>query len=222
MLWIDGSPSMLRPDVLARTSPELLTFLAVGGVGYVVDVGAFNLLRSLPELAGFDPTFAKTLAVALAMVVTYVGNRMFTWRNAGSEDRRREVSLFVLFNVIGLGFSVVTLFISHHLMGLTSGLADNISANVVGLGLGTAFRFWSYRRFVFRSLEAGSAPLASRRPLRFVLQLADEVAGLLARGFQQRQWVWVPVTGLEPARSKAQDPKSCVSTSSTTPARIQE
>jgi hypothetical protein len=29
-------------------------------------------------------------------------------------------------------------------------LADNISANVIGLGLGTLFRFWSYRKFVFR------------------------------------------------------------------------
>jgi putative flippase GtrA len=28
-------------------------------------------------------------------------------------------------------------------------LDDNISANVVGVALGTLFRFWSYRRFVF-------------------------------------------------------------------------
>jgi putative flippase GtrA len=55
----------------------------------------------------------------------------------------------VVFNVIGFGFSVITLVISHDLLGLTSRLADNISANVVGMALGTAFRFWSYRRFVF-------------------------------------------------------------------------
>ncbi|MGZ4722528.1 MAG: GtrA family protein, partial [Oryzihumus sp.] len=30
-----------------------------------------------------------------------------------------------------------------------SPLADNISANGVGLVLGTLFRFWAYRRFVF-------------------------------------------------------------------------
>ncbi|NRQ51083.1 GtrA family protein [Aeromicrobium stalagmiti] len=137
-------------DLLARlTSPEVITFLAVGGAGYVVDVGGFNLLRSVPLFAGHDPTLAKIVAVALAMVVTYVGNRALTWRDADTSDRRREVALFVLFNTIGLGFSVVTLFVSHHLLGLTSGLADNISANVVGIALGTIFRFWSYRRFVF-------------------------------------------------------------------------
>lgn len=141
--------------LLARfTTPEVLTFLAVGGVGYVADVGVFNLLRSGGALASHDPSYARVLAVAVAMLVTYVGNRMFTWRGQAGADRRREVTLFVLFNLIGLGFSVLTLMISHDLMGLTSRLADNISANVIGLGLGTMFRFWSYRRFVF----TGPAP----------------------------------------------------------------
>ena len=44
---------------------------------------------------------------------------------------------------------MVTLVISHDLLGLTSRLADNVSANVIGLALGTLFRYWSYRRFVF-------------------------------------------------------------------------
>jgi hypothetical protein len=36
---------------------------------------------------------------------------------------------------------------------LQSPLADNISGQLVGTALGTLFRFWSYRRFVFP--EAG-------------------------------------------------------------------
>jgi len=132
-----------------RLTPEVVSFLIVGGAGYVVDVSAFNYLRTLPVLGSVDPSVAKCLAVALAMVVTYVGNRAVTWRGESSSGRRREVALFVLFNVIGLGFSVLTLAVSHDLLGLTSRLADNVSANVVGLALGTAFRFWSYRRFVF-------------------------------------------------------------------------
>lgn len=146
-------------EIIARlTSREVVSFLAVGGAGYLVDVGGFNLLRSVPLFAGHDPTLAKVLAVALAMVATYVGNRALTWRDADSADRHREVVLFVLFNTIGLGFSVVTLFVSHHLLGLTSGLADNISANVIGIGLGTIFRFWSYRRFVFIAAAANLHP----------------------------------------------------------------
>lgn len=136
--------------VLARlATPEVISFLAVGGVGYVVDVAAFNYLRSAPVLIGLDPSVAKTLAVGLAMIVTYVGNRAVTWRGESVRGRHREVALFILFNVIGLGFSVLTLAISHDLLGLTSQWSDNISANVIGLALGTAFRYWSYKRFVF-------------------------------------------------------------------------
>lgn len=147
---------------------EAVTFLAVGGTGYVVDVAAFNFFRDLGPFATLDPAVARSLAVVVAMMVTYVGNRTFTWSDhavpRGSAGRQREIGLFVLLNVIGFGFSVVTLMISHDLFGWTSRLADNLSANVVGMALGTAFRFWSYRRFVFvpdvpRTPETGQIEL---------------------------------------------------------------
>ena len=141
-----------REALVARfASAEVLTFLTVGGLGYVVDVASFNALRSTAALGSVDPSYARILAVGLAMVVTYLGNRLFTWRGQSTGDRRRELGLFVVFNMIGLSISVVTLVVSHDLLGLTSRLADNISANVIGLGLGTLFRFWSYKRFVFVS-----------------------------------------------------------------------
>lgn len=135
-----------------KPAPEAISFLAVGGVGYVVAVAAFNAFRSLPVLSVLDPSFANILAVAVAMVVTYVGNRYFTWRGE-STQRRREIALFVLFNAIGLGFSVVALIVSHDLMGLTSRLDDNISANVIGVALGMVFRFWTYKKWVFVHTE---------------------------------------------------------------------
>jgi putative flippase GtrA len=143
------------------TSREVLTFLGVGATGYVVDLVAFNLLLSAPGLAGHDPTIARVLSVAVAMVVTYVGNRLFTWRTEDSQHRAREVSLFVVFNLLGMGFSVATLFVSHDLLGLTSRLSDNVSANVVGVVLGTVFRYWAYKRFVFTA--ATTADVAASR-----------------------------------------------------------
>lgn len=143
---------MPLPDLVTRLlRREVLTFLAVGGAGYVVDVSAFNVLRSTTPWSAMDPSVARTLAVVAAMCVTYVGNRTVTWRDRPAGDRRREIALFVLFNVIGFGFSVVALAVSHDLMGLTSRWADNVSANVVGLVLGTVFRYVTYQRFVFRA-----------------------------------------------------------------------
>lgn len=134
---------------------EALIFVAVGGAGYVVDIVAFNWLRTLPLLATVDPTVSKMLAVAAAMVVTYLGNRLLTWRDQPTSDSRRQVALFVLFNLVGLGISMLTLVLTHDVLGWTSRLADNLSANVVGLALGTLFRYWSYKRFVFAGAEPG-------------------------------------------------------------------
>jgi putative flippase GtrA len=157
-------------QLLAKlTTPEVATFLAVGGAGYVVDVTSFNLLRSESFLSTVDPSYARIVAVALAMVVTYLGNRLLTWRDQATGDRRREVALFIIFNLIGLGLSVATLVVSHDLLGLTSSLADNISANVVGLALGTLFRYWSYKTFVFRA----GAPTVARAGLPVLAQRAD-------------------------------------------------
>ncbi len=133
---------------------ELFSFLVVGGTGYVVDVALFNVLLSTPPFSAIDPSYARVVAMCAAMVVTYTGNRFWTWRDSQRHDRRTELGLFVLFNVIGLVISVATLVLSHDVLGLTSRLADNISANLVGLGLATAFRFWAYRTFVF-----GAPPL---------------------------------------------------------------
>lgn len=102
---------------------------------------------------------ARTLAVVVAMCVTYAGNSTLTWHHHTSGNRHREVGLFVLFNIIGFGFSVVTLAVSHDLLGLTSRLADNVSANLVGLALGTVFRYLTYKHFVFTL-----RPTTSRTP----------------------------------------------------------
>lgn len=152
----------LREVVQRFANREVLTFLAVGGTGYVVDVAVFNLLRSPALLGGSDPLVARSAAVVVAMLVTYVGNRFLTWRHQASDSRRREVLLFGLFNLVGFAFSAACLVISHHLLGLTGAWADNISANVVGVGLGTLFRFVTYRRFVF----ASPAPPATSTPRR--------------------------------------------------------
>lgn len=161
---------------VARLLPgrEVTTFLVVGGAGYVVDVLAFNWLRGHTGLAGADPTAAKVLAVAAAMVVTYLGNRLLTWRDRAS-DGGREVALFIVFNLVGLAISVGALVVSHDLLGLTSRLADNISANVVGLGLGTAFRFWTYRRFVFTEEPVAILPGGLDAPPRSLLTVGESL-----------------------------------------------
>ena len=72
----------------------------------------------------------------------------------GNEPARIVETRAGMLNAIGLAITLACLAFSHYVLDLTSPLADNIAANVVGLGLGTAFRFWSYRRWVFPKVPA--------------------------------------------------------------------
>jgi putative flippase GtrA len=151
-------------DRLRRLAHEAMKFGVVGGIGYVVDVSLFNYLRYGGNDGGalhHKPLTAKAISVAVATVVTYLGNRHWTWRNRERSGAGREVTLFFVLNGIGLLISVGCLAFSHYVLDLRSPLADNISANVVGLLLGMAFRFWSYRTFVFRRIDG-----AEREPAR--------------------------------------------------------
>lgn len=147
--------STSTPESLARrfgVGRELLVFAVVGGIGFITDVGLFNILRFAgdPGLLPDKPLTAKAISVVVATVVTYFGNRHWTWRDRPRGSIRREGVLFFVFNLIGMAISLGCLAVSHYLLGLDSPLADNISANGFGLVLGTSFRFWAYRTYVFR------------------------------------------------------------------------
>jgi putative flippase GtrA len=147
---------------LRAAAAEVSKFLTVGGIGFVVDVTVFNLLRFAGgEGPLYDkPLTAKVISVVVATMVTYAGNRQWTWRHRERSGYVREYVLFFVLNGIAMAIAVGTLAISHYVLGLRSPLADNIAANVVGLALGTAFRFWSYRRFVFRPAPREPVSLA--------------------------------------------------------------
>lgn len=140
-------------DRVRHLGPEAIKFGIVGLSGVVVQIVAFNLLR----FAGTDgvgvlwhkPITAQILSIGLATVVTYLGNRHWTYQHQEKGSVARELPIFIVLNGIAILIGSACLAISHYLLGLTSPLADNISGNVIGLGLGTLFRFWSYRRFVF-------------------------------------------------------------------------
>lgn len=137
------------PAARARLA-ELARFGSVGALAYVVDLGLFNLLRFGPgELLIHKPLTAKIISVAVATLVAWIGNRYWTFSDRKTSSRRRELAGFVVVNLGGLVIGVGCLAFSHYVLGLTSPLADNISANGVGLVLGTAFRYVFYRRLVF-------------------------------------------------------------------------
>lgn len=139
---------------------EGVKFLAVGGVGYVVDVGVFNLLMYAGEGVLRDrPITAKVISVIVATVVTYAGNRVWTFSHRARTGVAREYTLFVVLNAVGLVITAAPLAVSRYVLGLSGPVADNLAANVVGWGLASLFRFWSYRTWVFKEHPELNQPL---------------------------------------------------------------
>lgn len=138
-------------DRFDQLKHELAKFGAVGLIAYVVQFGVFNVTRvAVPH----KPLVASITAGAISTLVAYVGNRYWTYRDRDSIGRRRELVLFMLVNGVAIAFGLICTAISHYVLGFHGKLADNIANNIVGVGLGTLFRLWTYRTFIFPKTAA--------------------------------------------------------------------
>ena len=149
--------SSSRPGLLGRLEArlrgvfaELAKFGTVGALSFVIDVAIFNAVLLVLD----KPLTAKVISTVFSATNAFVLNRAWSFKHRERTNVRREYSLFFVLNVVGLSISLLCLAVSHYVLGFESRLADNIAANGIGLVLGTTFRFWSYRRFVWAAPAA--------------------------------------------------------------------
>jgi len=145
--------SAVRVAALRARAYELARFLSVGGVAFVVDLGLFNLLRFGPgHLLEHKPLTAKIISVVAATLVSWMGNRHWTFSRQRTDRRARELVVFTTIKLVGAAVPVLTLAFSHYALGLTNAFADNV-ATVLGIGIGTALRYLGYKKWVFTGSE---------------------------------------------------------------------
>ena len=139
---------------------ELAKFGTVGAFCFLIDISLFNFVLHVTD----KPLTSKIVSTVVAASVAFVLNRAWSFRHRQRSSVPLEYALLFVLNAIGLVIAVGCLAISHYVLGFESRLADNIAANGVGLVLGTSFRFWSYRRFVWVKPDAVEAAAVDGDP----------------------------------------------------------
>ncbi len=161
-----------RTALLRARVFELSRFLSVGAVAFVVDLGLFNVLRFGPgELLKDKPLTAKIISVAVATLVSWLGNRHWTFSAHRTTRRGRELTLYAAINLLGVLIGIGTLAFSHYVLNLRTPLEDNIST-VLGIVLGTIVRYIGYKKLVFTS-PAAVPDVATTAVAQPVVELGD-------------------------------------------------
>ena len=149
--------------------PELAKFGVVGVIGSIVDLGGAAYLHGDAHI---EALAAKAISIAAATVVTYFGSRFWTFRHRVNQALLREGMLFVGLNVVGLVIAEAVIAFTTYGLDAKSALAYN-AASVAGTGLGTIFRYFSYKKWVFLAGAPGAAVAAGEAAVSGIVDPAE-------------------------------------------------
>ena len=127
---------------------ELAKFGVVGAAAFGINAGLVWVLMHTEYFAE-SHIKAKVVATVVAIVFSWIANRLWTFRDKRQEDKRKELVQFLVANGIGMGIELGCLGVSYYVLGLTSATASFISGTIIGTILGTIFRYFAYRFWVF-------------------------------------------------------------------------
>ncbi|HAG62829.1 MAG TPA: GtrA family protein [Kocuria sp.] len=127
---------------------ELTKFGLVGAAAFVINASLVWLLMHTPYFAD-SHIKAKVVATVVAIIFSWVANRMWTFRDKRQDDKKKELVQFLVANGIGMAIELGCLGVSYYVLGLTSATASFVSGTIIGTILGTVFRYFAYRFWVF-------------------------------------------------------------------------
>lgn len=178
---------------MRRLLAQFSQFGIIGIGGFVIDVVLFNVLRATvlqPDEVLHGSFYSSVISTCAAIVFNWLGNRFWTFRNERKGHWVREAVEFGVVSLGGLLISLGCLYISRYGLHYESVLADNISKNVIGLALGTVFRFTFYRLWVFRGREpapfTGSTAVVDTEAAAIAALLSEPAPDLAAEQAEKR------------------------------------
>jgi putative flippase GtrA len=124
---------------------EVSAFGAVGIVGFLLDVGLFQLFY---DVVGLGAVSSKVLSSVISMTVAYFGHRFWSFSHRARTGLRREYILFVAVNGATLLLGVALVALVRYPLGQENALILQV-ANIASIVLSTGLRYLCYRTWVF-------------------------------------------------------------------------
>jgi putative flippase GtrA len=122
---------------------ELAAFGLIGALAFVIDIGIFTWLAPGGALK------AKAASTVVSTTFAYVGNRHLSFSHRARTGLGRETAYFFGINLVTLIGSELVLALFVYPLHYPHGSRTVFAVNLVTIALGTVFRFWAYKRFVF-------------------------------------------------------------------------
>jgi putative flippase GtrA len=94
------------------------------------------------------PLTSNAIATVVAATFAYAGNKFWTFRDRRDSGLGREYFLFFVLNGVGLLIQLLCIGFVHYTLDMHGRVPYNV-ALIVGIVLGTLFRYWSYKKWVF-------------------------------------------------------------------------
>ena len=137
---------------------EMSAFGVVGGVNFMVDLAAYQVMYSVFAQGAL---VSKVVSTALTSTLAYFMHRHWSFAHRAKTGVRREYTLFILLSAVSLGIGLAIIGATRYGLGQTDIVVLQI-ANIISIGVGVVFRFYAYKRWVFLPAEQAAAGEASR------------------------------------------------------------
>jgi putative flippase GtrA len=143
------APTQPRSRSLWSVIRHLGAFGVVGGIGFVIEVGLFQLLYGH---LGSGAVMAKAVATIVAMTVAFFGHRHWSFAHRARTGFKREYPMFLVINGLTLLMGLGIVAFARYGLDLTSAWALQ-GANLVSIAVGTVVRYLLYRQWVFPAAD---------------------------------------------------------------------
>ena len=112
---------------LYKKYEEVINYVITGGLGTVVNIVIFTVLRKFE----IDLTLSNVLAWTITIIFIYILSRFFVFKTAGQKDSTREFIMFVLARLATLGVEILILNLTIEAMHINELISKIIAQAIV-------------------------------------------------------------------------------------------